>query len=731
MTITDQEQAIKHAHRSDAAIRPGTSSVQRVAFAGTGYIAEWHGKALKTVDNVELVAVCDQSFERARAFAEQFHVPHAYGSLESMLDQEQLDAVHILLPPDVHFQAARTILNRGVNAFLEKPMCVRPEECWELARLAKARGLNAGVGHNFLFAPIHEQLKQDIGKGILGRIDHITITWNRELPQVTFGPFDTWMLRDPRNIMLEIGSHGVAHMLDLVGTPEEMDVRASNPVKLPTGQTFFRRWQVDALKRQTAIELHFSFVPGFAEYSVHVRGSLGSATVDFEKNTYSLQRHAPCGDDFDRYGMVLTQAKALKRQGRRTLANYVFSKLPMRIQGSPYGESIAGAARAFYRPNREPQDERISPQRGAEIIQICTEIGRLAQFPKAEPVQQRFPVGPRAVGQTRVLVLGGAGFIGQELVRQLAQSGNRTRLLVRNPSKLTPDLQIPEVDCQQGDLSREDDLLRAMEGIEAVYHLSRANVKRWQDYQQQEIQATIRIAEAAASAGVKRFLYTGTIDSYYAGAKAGTITEETPLDPKIERRNLYARAKAVSEHALLTLQQKRGLPLVILRPGIVIGRGGSPFHWGVGMWWHGSVCQVWGAGKNKLPLVLVEDVAQALVAALHVPGIEGRSFNLVGPPLLSARDYLDELDRCGGFRIQRYYTPIHNFYATDMFKWLVKVMVRHPERRLPSFRDWESRTQRAIFDCTLAKVSLGWRPVSDRAELVRRGIQEPLLDLLR
>ena len=44
-------------------------------------------------------------------------------------------------------------------------------------------------------------------------------------------------------------------------------------------------------------------------------------------------------------------------------------------------------------------------------------------------------------------------------------------------------------------------------------------------------------------------IYTGTIDSYYAGAKAGTITETTPLDPYIAWRNLYARAKAVSENS--------------------------------------------------------------------------------------------------------------------------------------------------------------------------------------
>ena len=299
------------------------------------------------------------------------------------------------------------------------------------------------------------------------------------------------------------------------------------------------------------------------------------------------------------------------------------------------------------------------------------------------------------------------------------------RLLVRSAASLPEDLRA-QVDCQTGDLLNRESLLRAMEGMECVVHLARANVKSWADYQKFEIEATRQVAECALEAGVKRFIYAGTIDSYYAGRRAGTITEATPLDRRIERRNLYARAKAASEEILLRMHRERGLPLVIVRPGIVIGRGGSPFHWGVGMWWHEAVCQIWGEGTNKLPLVLVEDVARALIAAMEKPGIEGRSFNLVADPCLSAQEYLDELDRAGGMRVERYATPIWRFYLQDMMKWVVKVAVRHPERRLPSYRDWESRTQRARFDCTAAKTVLGWNPVSERGELVRRGIEEPL-----
>jgi predicted dehydrogenase/nucleoside-diphosphate-sugar epimerase len=709
---------------------------RRVALLGAGYIADWHAQCLQTVAGVELVAVCDQALSRAQAVAAKFGIAHAYGSLEAMLaaenqDGNKLDAVHILLPPDRHFAAAQTLLEANIDVLLEKPMCDHATNCRALVALADDRNLRLGVGHNFLFSEPYEQLRRDVQAGVLGRIHEVTITWHRPLPQVAHGPFDTWMLRDSRNILIEIGAHSVAHMLDLVGEPDEMRVDATNSIKLPTGRTFYRRWQVNAQKGNTAIELRFSFVPGFAEYTIHVRGSLAAATVDFERTTYVLHDHRPSDPDFENYAMLVSQSKCLKQQARRTLWNYVASKLKLNKRGNPYGASIARAMDAFYDPRGLPLDVRIDGQTGARVIRICEAMGALADLqledlaPKPPSSQLTGTISPR------ILILGSTGFIGKELVRQLTSSGHAVRLLVRSAAGIAEHLRGPALEIQVGDIGNRQALLQAMEGVDVVFHLARANVKTWPDYLRLEIEATRQVAECAIQAGVKQFIYTGTIDSYYAGKGAGTITEQTPLDSRIKHRNLYARAKAASEEILMSMHREKGLPLVIVRPGIVIGRGGSPFHWGVGMWWHDAVCQIWGDGNNKLPLVLVDDVARGLISAMETPGIEGRSFNLVGDPCLSALEYLDELDRAGGMRVQRHATPIFKFYRADMIKWIVKVAVRHPERHMPAFRDWESRTQKAVFDCTAAKTALSWQPVSDRSELVRLGIEEPLMEVMK
>jgi nucleoside-diphosphate-sugar epimerase len=170
----------------------------------------------------------------------------------------------------------------------------------------------------------------------------------------------------------------------------------------------------------------------------------------------------------------------------------------------------------------------------------------------------------------------------------------------------------------------------------------------------------------------------------------------------------------------------RALPLVILRPGIVIGRGGNPFHWGVGRFSE-NVCEVWGDGRNKLPFVLVSDVAAGLVLAIKVPGIEGESYNLIDEPILTARDYLRDLQERGDMKLAVQYQPIYKFYLADLAKWTIKALVRHPDRiRVPSYADWESRTQKAFFDCARARRELGWTPTSNRSRLVNDGIGEAL-----
>jgi nucleoside-diphosphate-sugar epimerase/predicted dehydrogenase len=702
--------------------------VRRVGILGAGYIADWHCSALRRMSGVSLAAVCDLSAGRAAQLAQRHRIPAHYADLDKMLAAESLDVVHVLLPPEHHAAAAERLLDAGAHVLLEKPMAIRAEECAALIERARKQGRALGVSHNFLFAPVYERLKADLAAGWLGRVDHVTITWNKELGQLRGGPFGGWMFRGPANIMLEVGPHSVAHMLDLVGTPDRLHAEADLPIMLPNGVGFLRRWLVRAFKDDTCVELRYGFGGGFPEHTIHVRGSAGIATVDFERITYTLRRHGAQAEDFDRYGMTAREGKGLVRQARRNLARYILSKFRLSRQGNAFGTSIARSLRCFYDGLPSPTDRRIAPEFGAEVVAACIQVAQTAGMEIAHGKAVRpQPIAPDTA--PTVLVLGGTGFIGQALVRHLVKKGCSVRLLVRDPLNLPRALHGLPLDVVGGDIGNAADLDRALDGITHVFHLARAKVKTWDDYRRLEIGATRTVAEACLRRGVQRLLYTGTIDSYYSGDASQVIDEGTPLDPRIHRRNLYARAKAESEALLLEMRDK-GLPLAVFRPGIVLGSGGSPFHWGVGFWPADSVCRLWGDGTHPLPLVLVDDVADALVRALDAEGVVGETFNLVGAPCLSARQYVTALEKAAEMKIDVRPRPAWRFYLTDMLKWVVKCLVRHPDRRLPSYRDWQTRAHRARFDCSKAKRVLGWQPAADPDTMIEEGIVKPVTEWL-
>ena len=132
-----------------------------------------------------------------------------------------------------------------------------------------------------------------------------------------------------------------------------------------------------------------------------------------------------------------------------------------------------------------------------------------------------------------------------------------------------------------------------------------------------------------------------------------------------------------------------------------------------------------------LPLVLVDDVANGLVLAMETEGIEGRSYNLIDKPMLSARDYVAAVERLAAIRITTQGTPIWKFFLDDFSKWPVKWLVGHPDGgRIPSYFDWESRTQKAYFDCSRTRAELGWSPISDPEKMVTLGIGSSLASWL-
>ena len=164
-----------------------------------------------------------------------------------------------------------------------------------------------------------------------------------------------------------------------------------------------------------------------------------------------------------------------------------------------------------------------------------------------------------------------------------------------------------------------------------------------------------------------------------------------------------------------------GLEVCVLRPGLVVGEGGLPFHSGLGFFNNEQHCMGWNAGRNPLPFVLVEDVADAIFRAARTDGIQKRCYNLVGDVRPTAREYIGTLAEALQRPLTFHPQMVDLLLAQEYGKFLIK-RVTGRSAAPPSRRDLLSRGLTATFDCGDAKRYLGWSPNADPVRFRERAI---------
>lgn len=321
----------------------------------------------------------------------------------------------------------------------------------------------------------------------------------------------------------------------------------------------------------------------------------------------------------------------------------------------------------------------------------------------------------------RTAVIGGTGFIGGALVERLRRRGGPIRIISRSAGG-SGEAGEEYVAASVGD---REAIRRALEGCRRVFCLSMGGDGTWEGFERDFVHGARNVGEACVEHGVERLVYCSSIAALYLGVR-GRIGADAAPDPQPEKRSLYARAKILAERELELLRREKGLPVVVVRPGVVLGRGGMLNHSGLGMWMSDLDCVGWGMGRDPLPLVLVGDVAAALEKAMDAPGLEGRSLNLAGDVRVSAREYVAEM-RKRSRRLFRFHPrPLWWLMAGEILKWTVKAAAGKPGNQWPLWRDLKSRSLRCQLDCEWEKQVLDWGPEASREAFLTEAIDANL-----
>jgi nucleoside-diphosphate-sugar epimerase len=282
----------------------------------------------------------------------------------------------------------------------------------------------------------------------------------------------------------------------------------------------------------------------------------------------------------------------------------------------------------------------------------------------------------------------------------------------------------PRIEYRSAGVTDRARLSELISGASVVYNLAMSSGAVWEDWERDVIAGDVNVAEACLEHEVRRLIYTSTTAALYMG-KAGTATEATlGSDAANKDRADYCRAKGIVENKLLEMHHSRNLPVVIIRPAVVMGPGGFAAHPALGDRVSDIHLLGFGTGKTPLPCVLVDDVAQALLLAKDAPNVEGLTFNLAGDVRPSAAEFVAVLRERSRRNFRFHSRAMWGICAGELSRYLIKKAVRKPGNRMVTFRELHCATLATQLDCSLAKQKLGWKPVSDREEFYRQAIGE-------
>jgi uncharacterized protein YbjT (DUF2867 family) len=287
-------------------------------------------------------------------------------------------------------------------------------------------------------------------------------------------------------------------------------------------------------------------------------------------------------------------------------------------------------------------------------------------------------------GNEHVLVVGGTGMLGGQVVSELLSSGKRVRALVR-PTSDAKRLESDGVEIARGDMMDPESLLQAMDGADAVVSTAAGYTRHSKgDTDEIDIIGNQNLAHAASRAGVNRFVLTSIL-----------TCDQTPQVPHFWHKKL-------AEDRL----EELGVPFVALRPGgfldMITQMGGNPFAKRRLMWF--------GSPTIPLTFVLTQDLASYLADAVDAPGVDGQRIDIGWDRPVSMEEITEISGRLLGEQIRLWSIPAALINTAGAVAGKFNPMIKD----LTAMMRW-FQTGRYVADTTRQREVFGQLPTAEDA----------------
>jgi len=307
----------------------------------------------------------------------------------------------------------------------------------------------------------------------------------------------------------------------------------------------------------------------------------------------------------------------------------------------------------------------------------------------------------------KVLITGGTGFAGSQLVSRLVKKEQSVRVLVRRNSNVDY-LKKLDAELCVGDVTNKNSIKAAVKGIDLVYHIAALfRQARFPDrvFWQVNVQGTQNMLEASYEEGVKRFVHCSTIG--VLGHIANPPADETyPYNPG----DVYQRSKCEGEKIALRFFRDKKLPVVVVRPTAIYGPGDMRLFKLFKYVSSGRVI-ILGGGNSFYHLVYVEDLVTGFELCAQKENAVGQVYILGGDKYVTLNELVGLIAKVLGVSFSKIHLPVFPFKALSILceKACLPLGVEPPlhRRRVDFF------TKSRAFDISKAKKELAYRPKFD------------------
>jgi len=266
----------------------------------------------------------------------------------------------------------------------------------------------------------------------------------------------------------------------------------------------------------------------------------------------------------------------------------------------------------------------------------------------------------------RVLVTGGAGFIGSHLVDRLVSEGYAVRVVDNlssgRPENLRRHVESKSVELVLGDLKDPEVALRVVEGVEVVFHFAanpevRVSAINPEVHFRENVVATFNLLEAMRKRGIKELVFASS-SSVYGEPEEIPVGEDVPIRPV----SVYGASKAACESLIHAYSKLYGIKAVILRYANVVGprlRHGVVWDFVVKLRRNPRELEILGDGKQTRSYIYIDDAIEATMIAWRKTSTQLEVYNVGSEDWITVNEVADiVIDTLGFINVKRVYKPM-------------------------------------------------------------------------